>query len=221
MRPVDDLALSVTEVITLLGPLAALIPEKPNKPKHGPRSKPPTAPAPWNGEAAGLWMEIHAGVRWHEDTLCLLAGLPARHRGGSDQNTVYALERLPILAGAGPDMSYQVGDTIRDVDRWLRQAREILGLADPTHRMPKAPKHDEPACPYCHLYTLRWRGERYTDVKVWCANPTCRDNEGRKPVARARRGTFSGTESMCFQDGTMIPPGLPRTPNQGQERTAG
>lgn len=210
MRPVDDLTATVGEILALLGPLSALLPEKPNKPRSGLRGKRQVAPAPWNGEAAGVWMEIHAGARWHELSLCVLVGLPARPRGGSDQNTIYALQKLPILVEKDGGRSAQAGHAIKDSDRWLRHTREILGLQDPTHRLPKNPGHDEPACPYCHLMTLRWRGELFSAPKVWCCNPVCRDGEGRRAVAFARRGAYTGQDSMVFQDGTLLPPGLPK-----------
>lgn len=211
MRPVDDLQASIVDIITLLGPLAALIPEKPNA--RSKRGKARGAFVPWNGQAAGVWMEIHAGSREHELNLAVLIGLPPRRRGDSDQNTIHALEHIPVLAGQAPDLNaWQVSFAVRDSDRWLRHTRETLGLADPIHRLPKAPKHDAPLCPYCTLDTLRWRriASRWEHVKVWCSNPTCRDGEGRRPVALARRGAYSGEESLIFQDGTALPPGLPR-----------
>lgn len=208
--PTGDLTTAITDLIRLLGPLAALLPEKPNTPsKRGGKSG---SVIPWNGGAAGLWMEIHAGARENEVNLAVLIGLPARYRGDSDQNTIYALERIPVLAEQGPQDAWQVLFAVRDSDRWLYKTRTVLGLVDPIHRLPKAPKHDAPLCPYCHLDTLRWRriAEKWQHVKVWCSNPTCRDGEGRRPVAMARRGAYSGEESLVFQDGTLLPEGLPR-----------
>jgi hypothetical protein len=208
MRPVEDLTESVNELLILLGPLAALLPEKPNKPGHGGRAKRAHSPAPWNGPAAGVWMDIHAGARQFEQDLCALVGLPVRSRGGSDRNTVHALERLPVLAERDADgRSWQVTDAARFARRWVRDAEAVLGLHERITRLPKQPAHDPPVCPYCRLDTLRW--DR-ANIKVFCSNPTCRDDDGRRPVARPRGGVVSGQESMVFVDGMMLPPGLPR-----------
>lgn len=207
MRPVDDLGLSVHEILRLLGPLAALLTDKPNKPKHGKRGKQSASPPPWNSEAAGVWMEIHAGARHMERELCILIGLPVRSRGGSDQNTIYALERLPVLAGRDDGRSWQVVSAVAEAARWVRHTQALLDIKELSRTLPKAPGHDAPVCPYCHLDTLRWDRPR---TRVFCSNPTCRDGEGRRPVAGLRGGVVSGTESMVFLDGMMLPEGLPK-----------
>lgn len=208
MRPVEDLTDSVTEVLILLGRLAALLPEKPNKPSHGGRSKRAHSPAPWNGEAANVWMDIHAGCRQYEQDLCTLVGLPVRRRGGSDTNTRHALERLPVLAERDVDgQSWQVTAAARAARRWVRDAEAVLGIHERITRLPKQPAHDPPVCPYCRLDTLRFDRNK---TRVFCSNPGCFDDNGRRPVALPRVGPVSGEPAMVFYDGMILPPGLPR-----------
>jgi hypothetical protein len=93
-------------------------------------------------------------------------------------------------------------DTAREVERWLTHARVALGLETASVDLPRQPGYLRVPCPYCHG-RLKWAAEREI---VFCSNPRCKDSEGRKTVARIRRGHFSGENSVVFGDGFTLPP---------------
>lgn len=164
-----------------------------------PRSRPP-----WNPEAAYLITELHQEARSAERRLRLFLSLPVRPRGSSQANTQKALEAVLSLAEAAGDT--QASDEARWLERWHARAKRALGEASPVARLPRQPGEPERACPFCTFFTLRYWS---LDGVVRCVNPSCRDEDGRRPSAKIEYSNFTHQLELVWMDGVC---GLPELP---------
>lgn len=151
---------------------------------------------PWAAPAALALLDLHAWVRRKEAEWKQEASLPVRRRGGSDANTLAALKSLSGLSTIVSDAS--VLSSLRELSRWERHARVVLGELELPRRLPRSYGAGEPACPFCHIRALRMHP---LQGMVRCVNPECRDADGRRPVARMEWSGFTGQLELIWQDG--------------------
>jgi hypothetical protein len=164
-----------------------------------PRSKPP-----WDAAVACLIIDLQHGARIHESQLRVAIGLPARDRGGSDANTYIALTNIVTLAGtAGESLA---SEPALWLERWNGRAARALGEASPFALLPRQPGEPERPCPFCQLLSLRYLP---LHGMVKCINPSCRDEDGRRPSARIEFSMFTHQLELVWQDGVVGLPGLP------------
>ena len=200
------LALDVNELTRkggVLDQLDALLPEQATDPTTGGgHHKVTGSPAPWHAEAAGALMTIHEEARRLEASLRReVTGNLGRRRGGTTGNTREALDAIVKLSEAVCDD--EVKRAARIVARWVTAARQIRDI-DQTDRwepLPRLPGMLPPACDWCETYALRMN-RRTGEVR--CTNSRCRDEDGRRPVARIITGTYSGQASLVWQDGRAV-----------------
>jgi|SRR5882724_1825404 len=134
---------------------------------------------PWCAAVAHAIMDLHARSRDAEACVRLSLRLPKRDRGGSSANTRIALENLVRLCHGAED--HLVVSNTRWLDGWSRKASIALNETELPRRLPRMEGAPEPPCPWCHSRTLRMF-PLYGTVK--CLNPECKDEQGRRPVAR-------------------------------------
>ena len=147
---------------------------------------------PWNGPAASAAMDAHAGIRRRELAMRAGAGLPARHRGGSDANTMAALKAMLALGPAAGDAA--VADAVRDLDQLARHIEELpaVDTAEPWTQVQDA------ACPYCELKML-WLQRRAG--RVTCLRfGGCYDRDGNHPAGLVQQSAF-GEPMVAWNDG--------------------
>lgn len=132
---------------------------------------------PWNASAATLTLELHSEVRRLEVHLTeqVSGGYRAR-RGGSRDNTLYALRAIPKLAHGVDDQSALSAFLI--LDRWGNKADAALNPEKGLHRVPREPGAKEMRCPYCGYQTMRWNP---TNAVIVCINPECTTGDGERP----------------------------------------
>lgn len=161
----------------LLERVAALVPEPSGS---GPRDRAGRgqggekvigSPAPWNDEAAGLVMVIHAGAREVEGNLSWLLFSRLLHRSGSDVHTRRALRNIPDLLAAAAEKfpgHWSIRDGERQLRSWPRQCRALLDEARwGEERWTAAPGGLR--CPHCdRRLVLRPGWERESEPPVWC-----------------------------------------------------
>ncbi len=136
---------------------------------------------PWHGAAAGLTLEFHAEVRRLEVHLReMVTGVRGVRRGGSDQNTDFALRALPKLAEAVDDQT--VLGIMSYMDGWIRRADAVFRPEQGLHRLPREPKEKELPCPWCAKPTMRWHP---LSGIVVCVNPHCLDDTETRPRWRS------------------------------------
>jgi hypothetical protein len=200
------IALDVNELIRpggVLDQLDQLLPEQATDPTTGSgHAKVTGSPAPWHAEAAAALVVIHEEARRLEASLRReVTGNLGRRRGGSTANTREALEAIVKLSEAVCDD--EVKTAARIVARWVTSARQIRDIdqADRWEPLPRLPGHLPPACDWCSTYALRMN-RRTGEVR--CTNNRCRDDDGRRPVARIVTGTYSGQSSLVWQDGRSV-----------------
>ena len=134
------------------------------------------SPAPWNDEAAGLALEIHARVRQHERRLTARLFGRVTYRGSSDQITVELLRRLPdLIAAAGDDQDATAAAS--DLTSWPRRCRSLLDEArageEPLARAPGGL-----TCPHCDRPLRLKPGWQYdNEPDVWCLR--CPGSDGQ------------------------------------------
>jgi hypothetical protein len=198
------LTAACTDVRKALPDVRALLPEPQGRPRTGVISRhTPNASEPWQGEAAAVYWTIHFGARQLEDTCRINIGLGAHHppRGGSSPNTNTALR---LIADYGSTLTPDaLADARRRVESWVTAIGQLTDVdyADTWVPVPRSPGNIPPACPYCHLFTLRMAPRREI---VRCFNPPCRDNDARPPVARMERGRLTGDGMLVFADTTVV-----------------
>jgi len=134
---------------------------------------------PWCASVAHAIMDLHARSRDAEACLRISLRLPKRERGGSNGNTLRALENIVRLSQGAQD-SYVISNT-KWLDGWSRKASIALNETELPRRLPRVEGSPEPPCPWCRGRTLRMFPLHGT---VKCLNPECKDEEGRKPLAR-------------------------------------
>jgi hypothetical protein len=156
------------EILLLDARLAAVAERGSNTSSERTGGTAPGSAPPWNGAAVLCRLDLHALARELEREWRAGAGLPVRERGGSDQNTRQALHVLVRLSSTVDNRILVQG--MREMTRWLRCARMVLGDAERPRRIPGGE-----SCPGCRMRTLRlWT----TAGIVRCVNPACA-KEGR------------------------------------------
>lgn len=203
MTPAEEITTLVAELKTLLPRLAELLPEQVADPTRGTLShhRVTGSPAPWHPEAGPVLMTIHAGVRELEaDLRYHVTGCAGTARGGSDGNTLAALDAIVRLAFGTPDDVAQ--DAARRLGRWIEQARQIRDIGESERWIPiHVPKGQlPPSCPYCRTFGLRVAQE---SGRVACANPKCVDENGERPKGRIDKNRLDGSAMLVWADGRI------------------
>lgn len=189
---------AVADILALAERLEEEIPEKQRSPFGGAGSGKGghQALASWNAQAAYLLMEIHAGARELEVNLRFqVAGSLRDDRGGSDGNTLAALQALPALA-AGLDYA-GAKLACRQLEKWAFRARIVLGEVEPFSRVPRMPGMPEALCPFCHSRTLRMKP---STGQVRCVRPGCTDSDGNPSAGHVEVGAYSGEVMLTWAD---------------------
>ena len=178
--------------------LAALITE-PDSDGTVSRSKPSSRP-PWNPAVANVVYDVHAAVRAVESRLRVAVTGTILVRGGSDANTLKAIDAIPALAIAVDDELAQ--EATRTLNRLLTT---ILQL--PAVDLEERPQRLQAACPFCQRPMLRLYAR---DGRLTClAYGSCFDADGRHPVGHMTIGAVSGEPFIAWADGTIqLPEGL-------------
>jgi len=198
------ISIAVTHIRAALADVAALLPEPQGRPRTGTIGRHiPDSSEPWQGAAAAVYWDIHFGARNLEDVCRTAIGLPAHNppRGGSNANTDDALRAI-----ANSTASLQpatLADVRRRVERWSTAIDQMpdVDRADTWVPVPRQPGALPPACPYCHMFTLRMSVQREL---VRCFNPPCRDGNDRPAIARMDRNRVNGDGVLVFGDGIVI-----------------
>jgi hypothetical protein len=151
---------------------------------------------PWNAAAANHVLDLHALSRQNERFLRTMLNFPVRIRGGSSGNTRLALEHCVKLAEGSTDTN--VKWIKQDFDRWVTQAKVILGQTETAKRLPREHGKKEAVCPWCKRDTLR---QLALEGLIKCVDPKCTDEEGRRPFARLEY--FHGEPILRWQDGII------------------
>ena len=159
-------------------------------------TKPGSRP-PWNAGPAYAVTDIHAGARTIENELRYDVTGTHLHRGGSDRNTIRALEAIPALAEAADQ--HTVTWATRELARMLTN---VLQLPAIDHEEP--PRRINAPCPYCQRNMLRvWPRAG----KLTCLALGCTDTNGEHPFGHMTIGQVSGEPYIAWADGTIqIPP---------------
>lgn len=193
----DRLSTAAAELVGLIDQLEAAVPHREQRgyreggaPKGGSRPM-----AAWNTPVAMVILEIHAGARELETNLRYRAAGVVRSRGGSDSNTLAALDAvLSLAAGAGDG---ELRDAARRVEGWCWRARLALGQREPWLPLPRLPGRPVARCPFCNFHTLR---HKPLQGIIRCVNPACCDAEGARPVGRVEFGAYSDEPLLVWQD---------------------
>lgn len=187
---------SVTEALGLDSQLAVLVAARPSRPSGGFHGKIDFSQPPWHAPVAQAHLELHAFSRRFERELRHELDLPPRYRGGSDDNTPKALEAICRLSEKADDFIVRLGN--REIGKWCRRASIALELTEVPRRVPRSPGQPEPRCPFCSNHTLRTRP---LEAQVYCINPGCRDENGKKPEAHLEFSVVAQDWVMVWQDG--------------------
>ncbi|MFG3439909.1 hypothetical protein ACGF0J_21900 [Nonomuraea sp. NPDC047897] len=201
MTPAEEIPGLVAEFKPLIAQLQQLLPEPIADPTTGTMShhKVSGSPAPWHAEAGPLLMTIHAGVRELEQDLhYATSGHTGEARGGSDRNTLAALDSIVRLAFGAPedlarDASYRLG-------RWIERARQVRDIGAAERWIPIHVPQGQlpPTCPYCKTYSIRLAQE---SGRVACVNPRCEDERGDRPRGRIDKNRLDGSAMLVWADG--------------------
>jgi hypothetical protein len=154
------------------------------------------SPPPWNSNAANAILDLHAWSRQAEIALRHELGLPPRFRGGSSANTRCALDNLVKLSEGSKDS--HVHTCKNWLNNWCRKSEIILGTQEAAKRLPRLPGKPEFECPWCKRKTLR---QLALEGQIFCCDPTCKDEEGRRPKARLEY--IQGDMGLRWQDGVI------------------
>lgn len=170
----------------LIPQVQALIPQASNQVDE---SQTGTRPAtvhriPWNGQAAGVFYDIHAQVRRYESALTVLLFQKAKYRGGDDENTFDAIGRLPVLIAHAIDKGHEQHGDVTDAARllgttWPRECRRVLDqLREDEQPWTTAP--GDLRCPYCDgaLELAPGWSQAPDSADVWCRR--CLDPNGQR-----------------------------------------
>lgn len=155
----------------------------------------PSSRPPWNPAAASAAMDAHEGLRRLEASLRLaITGHPGARRGGSDANTIAAIDAIEHL-GAGVTAA-AMAEAARILDRWSLAIQQLAAIdeAERWQRVAGA------CCPYCGNTMLRLapRAGRVTCLRYGA----CEDAEGQHPVGHVQR-SVSGDPIVVWGDGLI------------------
>lgn len=191
-----DLKDSVQHAVKLDVRLEALIPCRPWRPSGNFHGKIDFSQPPWYAPIANSHLDLHAISRKLERELRIELGLPQRHRGGSGVNTRKALEAACRLAESADDFIVRL--STKELEKWSRRASIALEDTEIPRRLPRAPGMPEPKCPFCENHTLR---SKPLDGEIYCVNPKCKDENGKKPKAVMEYSKIAADWVMVWQDG--------------------
>jgi len=175
-------------------PVAAELTAQPDTtPAAGSHTKPGSRP-PWTAGPAHAVTDIHAGSRAIENQLRHDITGNTINRGGSDGNTIAALQAIPALAQAAEPGS--ITWAARELARMLTAI-----LQPPAVDLEERPQRIPAPCPYCHRPMLRVypRSGRLTCL----AYGSCTDNDGNHPIGHMQAGPASGEPYIAWADGTI------------------
>lgn len=161
---------------------------------------------PWNAPVVNLMLDLHAWSRETEAMLRRVLTMTSRYRGGSDENTSWAITSLGALAESLEDP--RVAELVAWLESWTGRSQIVLGERDSPRRLPRKPSEPEPFCPYCECHTLRFWASRGV---VRCVNPACRDEAERRPAAVMEYSIIAMDWVLAWKDGTV---GLPTVPKR-------
>lgn len=140
--------------------VAELIHQPDTQPAIG-RTAPGSQP-PWNSQAANVWTDIHAMARELEANLRYTVTGRYRPRGGSDLNTLRALDAISKL---GEATTTDIADAAaRVVSHHITIIMQLpaIDLEQPWRRIPGP-------CPRCQRPMLRYQeGDRYQPSRLTC-----------------------------------------------------
>lgn len=177
-------------------PVAAVLISEPDEDGTTGSSQPGTRP-PWNNAAAAAVYDAREGIRRLEASMRRdVTGRTGPRRGGSDANTMAALNAIGALGNAVSDDG--VADAARILARWTRQLEQLPGIdeAEPWRRLPAA-------CPYCAFPMLRVQPR---SGQVTCLRSgVCYDSNGRHPVGHMDVSTLTGDALIRWNDGLVAP----------------
>ncbi|MFB4285681.1 hypothetical protein ACBJ59_61215 [Nonomuraea sp. MTCD27] len=197
----DEVGVLVHELVPLLAMLWALVPVTGGSPMTGTMGHHSAASsAPWNPEAGPLLYSISEEARKLEASLRRdVAGRLGDRRGGSDANTVAALESICRLAYGVPDDDAR--RAARIIGRWIRTARQVIGEDQRPQLLPVRPGKRRPPCPYCGTFSLRVAPH---DGAIWCINgEECKDHDGNVPRGTMQRSDINGDGMITWNDGRI------------------
>jgi hypothetical protein len=186
---------SADHAITLDGKLSVLVAEKPSRNTGNFHGKVDFSQPPWYAPVAHSHLELHAFARKLEKEMRAELGFPRRYRGGSDLNTRKALGAVCRLAEGIDDFLVRV--STRELEKWSRRASIALELTEIPKRLPRSPGSPEPKCPFCKNRTLRTKPR---NGMIFCINPGCTDEEGRKPEAKMEYSEVVKDLVLVWQD---------------------
>jgi hypothetical protein len=192
---------SVGHAITLDSRLELLIAERPSRPSGNFHGKIDFSSPPWHAPVAHCHFDLHALSRKLERDLRSELNLPRRYRGGSSSNTPKALHAVNRLAQGADDFIVRL--STKELEKWSRRASIALELTEAPKKLPRLPKEPERPCPWCKNRTLRilpLKGE------IYCVNPACKDEEGRKPKASLEYSSVANDLVLVWQDNLIGTP---------------
>jgi hypothetical protein len=167
----------------------------------GGKRKPSSTP-PWNAAAAGLIFDLRSLARHLEEDLRLRVTGGQLRRGLSDRNTELSLKAIADLSTTALDSDVAVA--LGQLGGWLERARPTVGQSEPLRRVPRMPGYVEPRCPWCGYCTLRCK---LAAGILFCINPSCTDEDGRRPQGIIEVGLVITEVYLRWQDSTY---GIPQ-----------
>jgi hypothetical protein len=153
----------------------------------------PASTPPWNQAAANAVFDIHAAVRAVELDLRYEVTGTGEARGGSDANTVLALDAIAAFETAVTAVSASVAAGVL-----ARLADAVLML--PAVDLEERPQRVRAPCPYCGRLMLRLLPRKGAVTCV--AFGSCADSDGRHPVGRIGR-SLDGSAVIEWADGLV------------------
>lgn len=131
----------------------------------------------WHRTAAMLVTDLHADVRRLEAGMReQVTGVLVYRRGGSRENTRYALKAVSNLAESVDDVTAL--NALNALNRWIQRTNAVFDPDRQLHHIPRNPGEGEMRCPYCERKTMRWHPPTGNAV---CINPECVTGEGVRP----------------------------------------
>jgi hypothetical protein len=178
--------------------LESLITERvtPEPGPSGGKRKPSSKP-PWNSAAADLVFDLRSLARHLEDDLRSRVTGGTVRRGWSDRNTELSLQAITDLSVVAVDSDVAV--VLVKLTSWVERARPVVGETEPLRRVPRVHGYVEPRCPWCGYCTLRCK---LAAGLVFCINPSCTDQSGRRPQGTVEVGTTVEDVTLRWQDST-------------------
>ena len=150
--PVQEACAQLARMVPWLARLTP-VPDETAFAAPGMTARPPAAPLPGNAAAIYALTSIHATARQLEGVLKYAAGArrpgPLAVRGGSDPNTLEALDAITALIGIAGDDLYRM--VIAELEQRLEEARQVRAIDEAEQWRPVRSR----ACPYCGCYFLK------------------------------------------------------------------